>query len=175
MTIKFDFDPWIKNNLRLQEVEKTKKMENAIVCKHWLRGLCKKGEDCEFLHVYALDKMPELKPHSIPTIYYMTPHQPNTVVDVSDVWDLKNEAMSVLKSQMEFSGQHFESSLSESNLESLVPGFFKLPNHYEKGRAVHKALDQAVHVYHGLATHGHYAFAEAFRREGNFHLDELLK
>jgi cleavage and polyadenylation specificity factor subunit 4 len=23
---------------------------NSLVCKHWLRGLCKKGEHCEFLH-----------------------------------------------------------------------------------------------------------------------------
>lgn len=30
-----------------------------IVCKHWLRGLCKKGEACEFLHEYNLRKMPE--------------------------------------------------------------------------------------------------------------------
>ena len=29
------------------------------VCKHWLRGLCKKGMDCEFLHEYNLRKMPE--------------------------------------------------------------------------------------------------------------------
>jgi len=28
------------------------------VCKHWLRGLCKKGESCEYLHEYRLDKMP---------------------------------------------------------------------------------------------------------------------
>ncbi|WP_279401717.1 PIG-L deacetylase family protein [Piscibacillus salipiscarius] len=115
---------------------------------------------------YALDKLPGLDPHPIPTIYYMTPHQPNTVVDVSDVWNLKNEAMSVLESQMEFSGQHFEEALSDSNLENLVPGFSKLPNNYEKGRAVHKALDHAVHVYHGLATHGHYAFAELFAVKG---------
>lgn len=32
---------------------------NKIVCKHWLRGLCKKGDDCEFLHEYNLRKMPE--------------------------------------------------------------------------------------------------------------------
>lgn len=25
-----------------------------LVCKHWLRGLCKKGEGCEFLHEYNL-------------------------------------------------------------------------------------------------------------------------
>ncbi len=33
--------------------------EKAVVCKHWLRGLCKKGEGCEFLHEYRMDKMPE--------------------------------------------------------------------------------------------------------------------
>lgn len=29
------------------------------VCKHWLRGLCKKGNSCEFMHEYHLRKMPE--------------------------------------------------------------------------------------------------------------------
>lgn len=29
------------------------------VCKHWLRGLCKKGQACEFLHEFNLRKMPE--------------------------------------------------------------------------------------------------------------------
>ncbi|KAG5417231.1 UTP21 [Candida metapsilosis] len=32
---------------------------NKVVCKHWLRGLCKKGDHCEFLHEYNLRKMPE--------------------------------------------------------------------------------------------------------------------
>jgi cleavage and polyadenylation specificity factor subunit 4 len=32
---------------------------NSLVCKHWLRGLCKKGEACEFLHEYNLRRMPE--------------------------------------------------------------------------------------------------------------------
>jgi len=31
----------------------------TTVCKHWLRGLCKKGDSCEFLHEYNLRKMPE--------------------------------------------------------------------------------------------------------------------
>ncbi|KAI5165300.1 cleavage and polyadenylation specificity factor subunit 4 [Nematocida sp. ERTm5] len=59
MEIKFDFDSWIRNTLGLVEIDRTKRQDNAIVCKHWLRGLCKKGDVCEFLHVYALDKMPE--------------------------------------------------------------------------------------------------------------------
>lgn len=29
------------------------------MCKHWLRGLCKKGDDCEFLHEFDMTKMPE--------------------------------------------------------------------------------------------------------------------
>lgn len=32
---------------------------NNLVCKHWLRGLCKKGTSCEFLHEYNLRSMPE--------------------------------------------------------------------------------------------------------------------
>ncbi|KAK2073921.1 hypothetical protein P8C59_008160 [Phyllachora maydis] len=31
----------------------------SLVCKHWLRGLCKKGDTCEFLHEYNLRRMPE--------------------------------------------------------------------------------------------------------------------
>ena len=30
-----------------------------VVCKHWLRGLCKRGDDCDFLHRYDMDRMPE--------------------------------------------------------------------------------------------------------------------
>lgn len=33
--------------------------DKSVVCKHWLRGLCKKGDACEFLHEYDLTKMPE--------------------------------------------------------------------------------------------------------------------
>lgn len=29
------------------------------VCKHWLKGLCKKGDECDYLHEYNLRKMSE--------------------------------------------------------------------------------------------------------------------
>jgi cleavage and polyadenylation specificity factor subunit 4 len=35
------------------------KGDKSVLCKHWLRGLCKKGDDCEFLHEYDMSKMPE--------------------------------------------------------------------------------------------------------------------
>ena len=31
---------------------------HTIVCRHWLRGLCMKGETCEFLHQYDMSRMP---------------------------------------------------------------------------------------------------------------------
>lgn len=35
------------------------KRRRTVVCKHWLRGLCKRGDDCDFLHVYDPSRMPE--------------------------------------------------------------------------------------------------------------------
>jgi cleavage and polyadenylation specificity factor subunit 4 len=37
----------------------TDMITNSLICKHWMRGLCKKGESCEFLHEYNLRRMPE--------------------------------------------------------------------------------------------------------------------
>ncbi|XP_053426756.1 putative cleavage and polyadenylation specificity factor subunit 4-like protein [Nycticebus coucang] len=31
----------------------------VVVCKHWLRGLCKKGHHCEFLHQYNIARTPQ--------------------------------------------------------------------------------------------------------------------
>jgi hypothetical protein len=32
---------------------------HRVVCKHWLRGLCKKGDNCDFLHRLDHERMPE--------------------------------------------------------------------------------------------------------------------
>jgi cleavage and polyadenylation specificity factor subunit 4 len=32
---------------------------NSLICKHWMRGLCKKGATCEFLHEFNLRKASE--------------------------------------------------------------------------------------------------------------------
>lgn len=32
--------------------------EHSIVCRHWIRGMCWKGDFCEFLHQYDTGKMP---------------------------------------------------------------------------------------------------------------------
>jgi len=124
---------------------------------------------------FALNEMEGLEPHSIPTIYYMTPHHPNTVVDISQVWDKKEKAMEQLESQLAFSGAHFDQMLDSKTAEILSPGYKDLTSHADKGRAIHKALDKAVHLYHGFPSHGNFALAEAYRREGNFHLQQLTE
>lgn len=76
--IHFDFEEFIQSRLSLSETEPVycplyqrdqcrnphckyihTKLANSVVCKHWLRGLCKKNERCDFLHEYNLRKMPE--------------------------------------------------------------------------------------------------------------------
>ncbi|KAK7064158.1 mRNA 3'-end-processing protein YTH1 [Favolaschia claudopus] len=45
-------------NFQPQKQQTTHPRERTV-CKHWLRGLCKKGDACEFLHEYNLRRMPE--------------------------------------------------------------------------------------------------------------------
>ncbi|MCE1157445.1 MAG: GlcNAc-PI de-N-acetylase [Spirochaetia bacterium] len=123
---------------------------------------------------YALDEIPNLSPHPIPKIYYMSPVNPNCTINVADVWDLKEKGMDVLVSQMEFSGHHFETNLSSRELEILAPGFVKMDNYYKKGRAVHSAIDKAIHMYYGVGGHGNFALAEPYRFEGKFEFTELM-
>jgi len=39
-------------------VQKLEEKFRTVVCRHWIRGLCMKGENCEFLHQYDVDRMP---------------------------------------------------------------------------------------------------------------------
>lgn len=39
-------------------VAKLEEKFRTVVCRHWLKGLCMKGEQCEFLHQYDTERMP---------------------------------------------------------------------------------------------------------------------
>jgi N-acetylglucosamine malate deacetylase 1 len=123
---------------------------------------------------FGLDEADGLRPHPVPTIYYMTPHHPNCVVDVSDVWDLKERAMDELRSQMTFSGRMFPNHYREEHLRRMVPGWDDLGDDYARGRETHRVLDRVTHLHAGAGGHGRFAFAEAYRLEGKFHLDTLV-
>lgn len=123
---------------------------------------------------YAVDELGGHAPHPVPTLYYMTPHHPNCIVDVSDVWDLKEAAMDKLESQLTFSGQMFPTYYREEHLRLIAPNWDQLKSDRDKGREVHRQLDRATHLHNGAGNHSHFALAEAYRREGRFHLDNLI-
>lgn len=125
---------------------------------------------------FALDEC-ELEPHPIPTIYYMVPHHPNCIVDVAPVWDLKERAMDELKTQMEFSAQMLGRRVDEDLLRKLVSGDVAPSDktRAELGRELHREMDKALHLYHGLRGHGSTCvLGEPYRREGAFNLQELM-
>lgn len=131
----------------------------------YLEALALAGRD------WMIDECGGFEPHNVKAIYYMTPHRPNCVVNVAPVWDLKERAMSELGNQMEFSGQVLRRMFGD-HLRHLVPDYASMDN-ATLGRALHKEMDRAYHLYHGILSHGHFCLAEPYRREGNFHLDTL--
>lgn len=58
-------------------------------------------------------------------------------------------------------------------IRHLVPDHEQLGD-IEFGRALHREMDRAFHLYHGVLSHGRFCLAEPYRREGNFHLDALV-
>jgi hypothetical protein len=123
---------------------------------------------------FALEERSGLAPHHVCTIYYMTPEVANCVVDVTDVWDLKEEAMSKLKNQMAFSAEVLENLFGQSGLARLVGSLDRFKSKEELGRALHRETDRAFHLYHGICSHGHFVMSEPYRRQGNFHLQTLI-
>ena len=62
----FDFEKRLKE---IDAVEKAEKLAaepedrdhrfKTVVCTHWMKGLCMKGDNCDFLHEVDVDRMPE--------------------------------------------------------------------------------------------------------------------
>lgn len=111
-------------------------------------------------------------PHMVRTIYYLTPHHPNCVIDIAPVWERKQRALSELGTQLAFSGRMYRQIHGEA-LTAIVPDYARMDD-ASLGRAVHRELDLAFHLYYGPPSHGRFMLAEPYRREGFFHLDALI-
>lgn len=129
-------------------------------------SLCNRNFDEWSINEYGL--------HKIPNIYYMFAHDTDTVVDISSVWDEKNAAMQCLESQLEFSGKHFETYYGNETMSKIVANWNELDSYLEKGKAAQKCFDYALYLSNGSAHHGKVAFAECYKKEGKFYLDNLI-
>jgi LmbE family N-acetylglucosaminyl deacetylase len=132
----------------------------------------------ESLAVAARDwRIPEcggLEPHPIPTIYYMAPLHPNCVVEISDTFEIKQQALEALAFQMAFSAESIRQRVGEATLRQLVGGQDALSGDDARlGLELHRQFDRAQALTHGLAGHSGAVLGEPYRREGPFVVDRL--
>lgn len=128
----------------------------------YLESLAHAGRD------WRVDECGGFAPHVIKALYYMTPTTPTCVVDVADVWELKQKAMDELADQLRFSGAHFQKSLDPEAGAILAPEVDPAGDPLAYGRAMHRATDLAYHVASAVHAHTPFALAEPYRREGLF-------
>ncbi|GIW07675.1 MAG: hypothetical protein KatS3mg060_2480 [Dehalococcoidia bacterium] len=112
-------------------------------------------------------------PHLAESVYFMTPSEPNCLVDVADVWDLKERAMDQLGSQLAFSGESYRRRFSPEAIRLLAPDADPAGEAAALGRALHRTIDLAFHVSQAVHSHSGLAIAEPYRKMGPFALDRL--
>lgn len=124
---------------------------------------------------YALDVLPGLEPWGEFTVYYMTPEHPNCVIDIFDVWEQKCAAMDELHAQLiHFGKRENETPRQLAQRKSMVPGWEDLETDLERGTLMKREMDKAFYRAPGATGHCRALYAEPYRREGCFVLDELM-
>jgi LmbE family N-acetylglucosaminyl deacetylase len=114
------------------------------------------------------------EPHNVGAIYFMTPDRPNCVVEIVDVYHQKEAAMQELGFQLEFSGQSFRRQHSPERLREVLdnPAADRMSD-ADLGWALHRQIDRAAALYHGLNGHSGAVMAEPYRRMTLFPLELL--
>jgi LmbE family N-acetylglucosaminyl deacetylase len=114
------------------------------------------------------------EPHNVGAVYFMTPDRPNCVVEIVDVYHRKEAAMRELGFQLQFSGQSFRREHSPERLRAVLdePSADTMSD-AELGWALHRQVDRAAALYHGLYGHSGVVMGEPYRRMTHFPLDLL--
>ncbi len=115
-------------------------------------------------------------PHPVPTIYYMTPEEPNCIVEIGEVFGLKQQALEALQGQMAFTAQVLKQSVKPDAMRHLVPNLDELgDDDAALGLQLSQQFFTSQAVYYGLAGHSGAVLGEPYRREGPFVTEGLLK
>ncbi|MEO1290227.1 MAG: PIG-L family deacetylase [Chloroflexota bacterium] len=115
-------------------------------------------------------------PHPVRCIYYMTPEHANCVVEISTTFELKMRALAELGFQLEFSAELYKQRTTPDLLRQFIPNYDEIKDDkHTFGLALHTRFEQSLALVHGLAGHSGATMAEAYRREGTFVIDKLLK
>lgn len=113
-------------------------------------------------------------PHLVQSIYFMAPEHPNCLVDIAEIFSLKEQALAELTGQLAFTAQLFTQRFSVTALRHLLPEYERVKDSsVELGRALHREMHKAFHLYHGIWSHSNLVLAEPFRRLGPIELEYL--
>jgi len=123
---------------------------------------------------FAQEDLSSAQPCPLPTLYHLWPEEPNCVVDIGPVWELKLEALACISYQHAFTAEQIERTIAPGELERAVPGYRSADPPALRGLALHRVMEQASALHHGLAGHTRFARAEVYRREGPFPLVRLV-
>lgn len=114
------------------------------------------------------------QPHTIGAVYFMTPDRPNCVVEIVDVYAKKEAAMRELGFQLAFSGQVFRRQHPPERLRLVLDDpRADILSDAELGWALHRQIDRAAALYHGLYGHSGAVLAEPYRRMTLFPFETL--
>ncbi len=125
---------------------------------------------------WRLEECGGLDPLPVPTIYYMTPEHANCIVEISETFELKQQALAVLGYQLSFSAEVIEERATPAALHHVLPNYEDIKeDKVALGLALHREFDKALALVNGLAGHSGAVMGEAYRREGPFVVDGLTR
>lgn len=112
--------------------------------------------------------------YSVPGVYFMSPEQPNCIVEINDVFPLKEKAMAELDWQHLSSGTEARRKYSETFLRQLLPNYDEVAKDDTLlGKAIRQRLIQAEAIYNGIGGHAGAILGEPYRRIEPFVMDYL--
>ena len=125
---------------------------------------------------WHIDECGGYAPFHVGVIYYMSPEEPNCIIEISEHVEKKQKALEVFSYQLAFSAQSIRERAPEAVLRYVLPNYDELlKDPAALGLAFHTQFDKALALYHGLSGHSGAVLGEAYPHEGPFVLDKLLK
>jgi len=123
---------------------------------------------------FAVKECGGFEPHAWKSLYYWWAHDPNVLIDISDVFDIKMKAMETLKWQLVHTGGYFRRR-SEAHLRSFLPNYDKIKDDDIKfGLEMQRHVDLTLALYGGFYLHAGALLSEPYRKEGPVVLDYLV-
>lgn len=134
----------------------------------YLEGLSLAGRE------WGLKSAGNYEAYTVPGVYFMSPEQPNCIVEISEVISLKEKAMAQLHWQHASGGADARQKYSETFLRQFLSNYDEIAHDdVLLGSAVRQRLIQAEAIWNGIGGHAGAILGEPYRRIEPFVMDYL--